>query len=196
LRKGDVQKLSRLTRVLQRLVREGKAELRARGGTTSAPALRDESLSAVLLAHLHMEKALYEWASLCLPHGDRLEGARLSFSQLLLIVQAVSPIVLEDWLLGCITQLNSLRNRFAHRLNDAQRDEYVARFVSHVKSAKSKSGGPPPPIKDTLHGTLDFVVGVLDGHVRVVRAAREIDALEVLHVAKAHGIIAQIIVSG
>jgi hypothetical protein len=51
-----------------------------------------------------------------MPNADVLADARLSFSQLLSVVQATRTHLREQWIWVALRKLNGLRNEYAHRL--------------------------------------------------------------------------------
>jgi hypothetical protein len=74
---------------------------------------------------------------------DALSDARLSFSQVLCIAEALCWEKESDWLWKQIRKLNNIRNSFSHQLKPQKYDEAIKDFVEmcvedpHELSTKS-----------------------------------------------------------
>lgn len=78
------------------------------------PKLGDPTYS-LLKAHLLFEELLRSYLDRVLPHAKALEGARLTFAQLLAVARACSPHVEPShWIWSAIGELNKLRNTLSH----------------------------------------------------------------------------------
>ena len=76
----------------------------------------DELSSIVLKGHLLMEEMVTRAIEFYFFHGELLDGARLSFSQKLILVQAASTDQHENSMWNLISAVNSLRNEMVHSL--------------------------------------------------------------------------------
>lgn len=88
----------------------------------------DEITLMVLKGHLVIEELLYVLAEEHCPNPAQLAKARLSFAQLLAVVQALVsvPVPQEAW--QGIAELNGLRNSLAHKLQPNDVQERVERL--------------------------------------------------------------------
>ena len=90
----------------------------------------DGHLASILQCHLFVESLLEELIRLCLEsNGDAVLSARLSFDQKLTIAANLEletgwP-VLQDYVVGSIRKLNSLRNKLAHHYGHEVSSEEV-----------------------------------------------------------------------
>ena len=81
---------------------------------------KDSHLAGILQCHLFVESILEELIQLCLgTNADAVLSARLSFEQKLAIAAKLElekdwPL-LQDYVVGSLRKLNSLRNKLAHR---------------------------------------------------------------------------------
>ena len=91
----------------------------------------DDNLYAVLKAHLLFEEMLRQHLAQLATNGEHLEGARLTFSQLIALNRAMSPnIEADSWLWSAIIKLNKLRNIFAHELSDGNPIKEVESYIN------------------------------------------------------------------
>ena len=90
--------------------------------------IEDEALS-VIKAHLVAESLLYQIIEKFVPNPSSLNEARLSFPQLLSVVQAFRHIPRERWIWNSLRKLNTLRNEYAHRLSSEKLDNRRKDFV-------------------------------------------------------------------
>ena len=98
---------------------------------------------SVLKAHLVFEELLRAYLDRELRNPNALEGARLTFAQLLAVARACSPVSDVKWHWEAIAKLNSLRNMLSHNLLPKERDSLIADFVSFI--VKSNGIPMPPP---------------------------------------------------
>jgi len=81
---------------------------------------KDSHLAGILQCHLFVESLLEELIRLCLgDNADAVLAARLSFEQKLAVAAKLElekdwPL-LQDYVVGSLRKLNSLRNKLAHR---------------------------------------------------------------------------------
>jgi hypothetical protein len=123
---------------------------------------------SVLKAHLVFEELLREYLDRKLPNPEALDGARLTFAQLLALARACSPDA-RHWHWVAIAKLNKIRNALSHNLLPAERDSRIAEFVSFIVASNgvpmpppSITGGEPvPPGQYFLE--IDMATGALFG---------------------------------
>lgn len=94
---------------------------------------RGDPTYTLLKAHLLFEELLRSYLASVLPHADALDGARLTFVQLLAVARASSPYVRpEHWIWKAIGDLNKLRNMLSHETRPnaiADRIDAYMKFV-------------------------------------------------------------------
>lgn len=95
--------------------------------------LRDVTL-IVLKGHLLAEEQLNEWLSLQLSNPGALTAGRFSFSQRLCLARALVRQGHCDDLFDHVGKLNTLRNKFAHRLEPDQLDLQIKNFLRGIES--------------------------------------------------------------
>jgi hypothetical protein len=103
---------------------------------------------SVLKAHLIFEELLRAYLDRELLNPKALEGARLTFAQILAVARACSPASDITWHWDAMAKLNSIRNMLSHNLLPAERDSRIADFVSFVV----KNNGVPMPPPTIAHG--------------------------------------------
>lgn len=102
---------------------------------------------SILKAHLVFEELLRAYLNKTLPHAGALEGSRLSFSQLLALVRAVSGNVPFDcWIWQAIADLNRIRNLLAHETVPGKLSSRIQRYVEFVQASTMPL---PPPLLST-----------------------------------------------
>lgn len=84
----------------------------------------DEIDTAVLQVHLFIEEAMDGVITAAVIRSEPLSRARLSFSQKLQLVQALSPLD-SQYVWQFIRALNSLRNELAHNRKPPKRDRKI-----------------------------------------------------------------------
>lgn len=93
---------------------------------------------SLLKAHLLFEELLRAYLARTLPHASALEGARLTFVQLLAVARASSTHVQPNlWIWKAFGDLNKLRNMLSHEARPsamAERMDAYTKFV--VESMK------------------------------------------------------------
>jgi hypothetical protein len=92
-----------------------------------------DEIVLVLKAHLVAESFLYEILYDQLPNAAALDNSRLSFSQLLSIVESLRPSKREQWIWLSFRHLNSLRNEYAHELSPDRLDGKRKLFIKSTK---------------------------------------------------------------
>ena len=98
------------------------------------PTLGDPTYS-VLRAHLLFEELLRDFIEKQFTHPEALEGARLTFAQLLALSKASSkPLEPDDWRWTALEKLNRLRNLLAHNIEAAAVAQKVKELVEYVVS--------------------------------------------------------------
>jgi hypothetical protein len=97
------------------------------------PDVDDVSL-IVLKGHLLIEEMLLELATLALEHPKHL--AKLSFHQLACLVRALVAEKPDDKCWELILQINSLRNRLAHKLEPPDLDQRIKRILALDKETQ------------------------------------------------------------
>ncbi|MGJ7541554.1 hypothetical protein [Variovorax sp. LT1R16] len=97
---------------------------------------------SILKAHLIFEELLRSHLKISMPNAAALVGARLSFSQRLAVVRAITPPTqVHAWIWMGIEKLNALRNQLAHGSGDKNVDLEVTKYVQYIV----KSSGTPLP---------------------------------------------------
>ena len=98
---------------------------------------------SLLKAHLLFEELLRAYIRRMLPHASALEGARLSFSQILAIAKASSTHATPDhWIWRAINDLNKLRNMLSHETSPKD----LALKFEHYKSLVTEGAKVPLPV--------------------------------------------------
>ncbi len=83
----------------------------------------------VLKAHLLAEEALNAYLEFKLPRGQLLSEGRLSFSVKNRIAKSASVPSELDWVWDAYSKLNTLRNSFAHQIDDGGRNKKMDNFI-------------------------------------------------------------------
>lgn len=96
---------------------------------------------SLLKAHLLFEEVLRAHLSRTLRHPDALEGARLTFVQLLAVARACSSAPADHWCWVAVAKLNKLRNMLSHEAAPKALSEKIGEYVSFVVG---QSGAPLP----------------------------------------------------
>ena len=105
------------------------------------PRVGDPTYS-VLRAHLLFEELLRDFIAKQFPHPEALEGARLTFAQVLALSKAsATTLETSDWRWEAIADLNKIRNLLAHDLKSQNLAERVNRLTELVVR---ESGAPLP----------------------------------------------------
>ena len=130
---------------------------------------------SVLRAHLLFEELLRDFVAKQFPHPEALEGARLTFAQVLALSKA-SATTLEpsDWRWRAIAELNKIRNLLAHDVNSQMLGERVHRLTELVVRESgaplpepSASGVPVPNTHQPRYTALDMALINLFGVMAV-----------------------------
>ena len=132
----------------------------------------DDVTLTVLKGHLVIEELLYALAEQHCPNPAQLAKARLSFAQLLAVVQALVsvPVPQEAW--QGIAELNGLRNSLAHKLQPSDVQERVERLyklclvgLEPLPAGYSKPATVAGMVVECVHslmGALSVVGGVAE----------------------------------
>jgi hypothetical protein len=87
----------------------------------------------VLKAHLLFEELLRDFLKKQFRHPEVMQGARLSFAQVLKLAQALATTLEpDDWRWKALIELNRLRNSMAHEFEAESSETLVARLVALV----------------------------------------------------------------
>jgi len=136
----------------------------------------DELLSKIgdselmlLKAHLLIEEVLFALLSHKMKSTVPLERARLSFSQLVSLVNGLYDG--EDfggsWLYIACHLLNKLRNRLAHNVKPEGFQEDLAHFVTFVMENDKPKNSPPDSLRFALGSIHGCFSGILAVHKKV-----------------------------
>lgn len=90
----------------------------------------------VLKGHLLIERLLDAYLENNLARSSALKKAGLDFSQKLAVAEAIHPEWDCEWLWQSIRILNNVRNRLAHRLEDAGYPALLEEFLGMVESSE------------------------------------------------------------
>lgn len=114
------------------------------------PKVGDPTYS-LLKAHLLFEELLRSYLSRVLPHADALDGACLTFAQLLAVARAGSLYVRPDhWIWKAIADLNRLRNMLSH---EARPKAIAERLDAYIEFILENTTTPlPPPVSSEIDG--------------------------------------------
>lgn len=104
---------------------------------------------SLLKAHLLFEELLRAYLAKTLPHSGALDGARLTFTQLLAVAKASSLHLQPDhWTWKAIADLNKLRNMLSH---EARPSALAERMNDYVKFVDENIKVPLP--EPAVHGS-------------------------------------------
>lgn len=130
------------------------------------PDVNDVSM-IVLKGHLLVEEMLWELATLELEHPKHL--AKLSFHQLACLVRALVAEKPDDKCWELIFQINSLRNRLAHKLEPPDLNQRIKRILALDKETQpfedltlNKSGEdfePAEGLRQAIVSCMQFLRG-------------------------------------
>lgn len=85
---------------------------------------------AILRTHLWVEDLLRTYLARTLPHPTALQGARLTYVQVLALAKAMCPHLTPDnWVWEAASRLNTLRNSLAHDVHSGAIFEEVDKFI-------------------------------------------------------------------
>lgn len=91
---------------------------------------------SLLKAHLLFEELLRAYLAKVLPHPAALNGARLTFVQLLSIARASSTHALPDhWMWKAIGDLNKLRNMLSHEARPKDLRQKIEDYINFVEES-------------------------------------------------------------
>jgi hypothetical protein len=111
---------------------------------------------SLLKAHLLFEDLLRSYLAVVLPHASSLDGARLTFVQLLAVARASSPHIARDhWIWKAIGDLNKLRNMLSHESRPKAIGEKMNEYVKFIVQ-NTKARLPKPKF---AAGTVSFASG-------------------------------------
>jgi hypothetical protein len=134
------------------------------------PKLGDPTYS-LLKAHLLFEELLHAYLRKVLPHASALQGARLTFVQLLALARASSTHLQPDyWGWKAIGDLNKLRNMLSHEAHPKDLPERMQAYTKYVSEHLHSSWPEPafrigvgesPPAGVPLYTPADFATIML-----------------------------------
>ena len=136
----------------------------------------------VLKGHLLVESTLYGAIEKQLHNPEYLTKARLRFPQLIQLARAIFPqesdkrraeISKNYW--DCLEALNTLRNKFAHKLEPAELSALLARL--HVRNANSDNPLNDKTVADDFTITVTMLIGYTAG-MGDLHAKRQIPEVE------------------
>lgn len=93
---------------------------------------KDETL-IVLKGHLLLEDLMREYCGSKVRTPKSLEDAKLSYVQILNLTRSFVEYPPDEWVIGAMRKINSLRNKLAHNLEPVNYSEIRDEFVSFVK---------------------------------------------------------------
>lgn len=106
---------------------------------------------SILKAHLLFEELLRAQLAKELPHPKALDGARLTFTQLLAVVRAsAGKIPVDCWIWKAIADLNKIRNLLSHETSPKNLNEKIAMYINYVE----ESVGVPLPTPELPRGEM------------------------------------------
>jgi|GEM_PF-4479750 hypothetical protein len=135
----------------------------------------DDLISIVLRGHLVLEELLFSAVAAHCPNAEYLKMANLRFPQLVAMLRALEKLpAVPPWLWKALTELNGLRNSLAHRIELADLNARVERFVSTIPSGLEAEHKLPPPVtqKESVRHALLYMLGALSV-VAVFQSAME-----------------------
>lgn len=87
---------------------------------------------SLLKAHLLFEELLRAYLTRTLRHPGALDGARLTFVQLLAVARSCSSASPDHWCWAAVAKLNKLRNMLSHEGAPKALSEKIGEYVSFV----------------------------------------------------------------
>jgi hypothetical protein len=131
---------------------------------------------SILKGHLLFEELLRAHVAKRLPNAAALDGARLTFAQLLAVARACAfPPISDHGIWAAIARLNKLRNDLAHHLEPKEEAAAIQGFIDLVLAAlgevslpASDAHSPMPsetgePYVGPLYSNLDMAMAGLFG---------------------------------
>jgi hypothetical protein len=120
--------------------------------------------SIVLRGHLVLEELLYRCLQAHCVSPEHLDAARLRFSQLVPLVQALLKLpAAPPSLWQALSNLNALRNELAHNLDPPRLSARVSEFVTCALGSERKATLASPPDSTAAVGiALCFLLGQLE----------------------------------
>jgi hypothetical protein len=92
-------------------------------------AAEDDLISLVLRGHLVMEELLFSAVAAHCPNAAHLKAANLRFPQVVALLRALDKLpAVPNWLWAALSELNTLRNSLAHRIESPNLTEKIAKF--------------------------------------------------------------------
>lgn len=101
--------------------------------------VKDEHLH-IMRGHLLIEKKLRELLNDKVVKPDALSDARLTFTQVLCIVEALYWKENSDWLWQQIRKLNNIRNSLSHQLDPKKYDEAIKEYFEMCVKSPNEFG--------------------------------------------------------
>lgn len=141
---------------------------------------QDDMILIVLKGHLLIEEMLEHIIYMVVAHGERLEKAKFTFYQKVVLAQAMCwPEHGEFW--DVIFAVNSLRNDLAHSLQSTQIENRVNRIIELTVTILDREGHEEQrqwinaaTNYDKLRLALWFVIGFLEKYRKDTIAYRDI----------------------
>ena len=130
-------------------------------------------LTYVVSSHLFIESMLIEWLSEVLPRPEALfKGFRPTFSQLILLCQAQG--LFGDDLAAILKKLNSLRNKFSHKLSYEPDSAVIDDFLGSFRDMEKPFYYPRV---EPSERELALALASLSGHIeRQVRTHKKVNS--------------------
>jgi len=94
---------------------------------------------SLLKAHLLFEELMRAYLARAMRHPETLDGARLTFVQLLAVARACSNLDPGHWCWAAVGKLNKLRNLLAHETAPKLLSEKIGEYVSFVVAQSGQS---------------------------------------------------------
>ena len=119
--------------------------------------------TSILKAHLLLEGMFRDFCSRSLPNPQHLQGARLTFKQILLLARSLDTDYSDMPLWSVVSHLNSLRNAMAHELEPSA--EKIAKLQRMITTATAALDDERD--SHSLQDALAFVCGFMSQHLEL-----------------------------
>lgn len=139
-------------------------------------------LVVVVKGHLLAEEILNGMLATLSRHPEVLQRARLTFAQLVTVLKAISPYPTDYWLWSALTDLNTLRNRLAHRLGDDSVPGLSRNLAAFIETCGARVRLGPPQVEPAaaLARALAYALGHCSVQLSILAAAKDANALDEL----------------
>ncbi len=128
----------------------------------SVPAT-DNFCTAVIKIHLIFERLLFKIIEDISENPEYLHKAKLSFVQLLSITQLLLSKPDKE-LFILISQLNKIRNKLAHKIEESEAEELAMDLVAKCKVVDDPTSNTPASLVELLVYSCLIMLGRLEGH--------------------------------